>query len=452
MSAAAAPRSSTREIIALHGEGRHEEALHAIAHTLPVGPPNATAEAVHATAAAVRLLNELALGCMQRDTPCFSFAAAFAYLRRAQQLPTTPALKAVTLNNLSIYYSRTRQPHGALRCLQRVLKSEQAAAAGPGSEIDDVSVHVSLNLTTVLADLGRHKEALLTAQQAVKVLALREKTAATRPDPSLYSAAYHNLAVQQERLGLGNSGAGFVRSYKTAIAEAKRGGAASSAMVDFVEKAYSQARVRAQTRAQSATAKRPSSPLPPLSTSPSEPPEPPASRPRPRPASSQPRVVSAVSAERVYTVEQLYAGQASPSASASAAKLLAARTAGRGGRGGRGGHGAGGRASGPPLPGGPGPTRSKSRGGGRGMGSPQTSSPVTGAGSLTASLAPPRPASAAHRPASAAHRPAPAAGAAAAVRRAPSKRSQQRGGRDTEARVTLRFPGDDTAVRVHIGC
>lgn len=439
--------------MALHGEGRHEEALHAIGLMLPAGPPNASAEAVHATAAAVRLLNEMALGCMQRDTPCFSFAAAFAYLRRAQQLPTTPALKAVTLNNLSIYYSRTRQPHGALRCLQRVLKSEQAAAGGPGTEIDDVSVHVSLNLTTVLADLGRHKEALLTAQQAVKMLALREKTAATRPDPSLFSAAYHNLAVQQERLGLGNSGAGYVRSYKTAIAEAKRGGAASSAMVDFVEKAYSQAQVRAQTRAQSATAKRSSSPLPPLS-SPPELSEPPTSRPRPRPASSQPRVVSATSTQRVYTVEQLYAGQASPSASASAAKLLAARTAGRGGLGVPGVSGV--HASGPPRPGGAGPTRSKSRAGGRGMSSPQTGSPMTSTASLTASpLAPPRPASAAHRPASAAHRPSSAAhrpAPAAAARRAPSKRVEPRASRAAEARVTLRFPGDDTTVRVHIAC
>lgn len=390
----------------------------------------------------------LALGCMQRDTPCFSFAAAFAYLRRAQQLPTTPSLRAVTLNNLSIYYSRTRQSHGALRCLQRVLRPEQTAAGGSSPEVDDVSVHVSLNLTTVLADLGRHKEKLQTAQQAVKVLALREETAGKRPDPSLVSAAYHNLAVQQERLGLGNSSSGYVRSYRTAIAEAKRGGAASSAMADFLEKAYSQAQRVPSQRRRSAPRRRCRRShrrrrrrrrrLPRAS---------PASKMRPRPASSQPpaggdSLSTAGVKQLYYTVEQLYAGQASRSASASTAKLLAARTAGQG----RGVPAA--RASSPPRPSAaPGPTRSVSSGGGRGIGLPKTSTLGASAASLAAlPFAPPRPASAAHR------RPASAAGAAAAVRRAPSKRAQQRVGRDAEARVTLRFPGADTTVRVHIAC
>ena len=34
------------EIVALHSEGRHEEALHAIMRTLPVGPPNGSTEGV----------------------------------------------------------------------------------------------------------------------------------------------------------------------------------------------------------------------------------------------------------------------------------------------------------------------------------------------------------------------------------------------------------------------
>ena len=152
-------------IIALHCEARHEEALSAVMRTVPTTADHSR-DGIRATAAAVRLLNELALACMQRGTPSFSFEAAFQYLRRAQKLPTSAALKAVTLNNLSIYYSRTKQHYAALRCLQRVLKQEQAATGmHPRSDCDDVSVHVSLNLTTVLADLGRHRDALAMAQQ-----------------------------------------------------------------------------------------------------------------------------------------------------------------------------------------------------------------------------------------------------------------------------------------------
>ena len=66
------------------------------------------------------------------------------------------------------------------------------------------------------------------AQQAVKALGRQKKPSAgsTLPDATvqLASAAYYNLAVQQERLRTGNGGAGFAQSYRAAIAEAKRGG------------------------------------------------------------------------------------------------------------------------------------------------------------------------------------------------------------------------------------
>tara|TARA_B100000780_G_scaffold219311_1_gene158407 strand:- start:252 stop:512 length:261 start_codon:yes stop_codon:yes gene_type:complete len=66
------------------------------------------------------------------------------------------------------------------------------------------------------------------AQQAVKALGRQKKPSAgsMRPDPTiqLASAAYYNLAVQQERLRTGNGSAGFAQSYRAAIAEAKRGG------------------------------------------------------------------------------------------------------------------------------------------------------------------------------------------------------------------------------------
>jgi tetratricopeptide (TPR) repeat protein len=215
------------EIVALHREARHEEALAAIMEPLT----GKDSRAADQTDQAVRLLNELALASMQRGAACFSFEAAFAYLRRAQKLlNVSPALKAVTLNNLSIYHSRTHQPHAAERCLQRALELIGGVARPHGAHADgdDISVHICLNLTTVLADIGRHRDSLSMAQQAVKALGRQKKPSAgsTLPDPTvqLASAAYYNLAVQQERLRTGNGGAGFAQSYRAAIAEAKRGG------------------------------------------------------------------------------------------------------------------------------------------------------------------------------------------------------------------------------------
>ena len=320
---------ATDSIIVLHREGRHDEALAAVLQTVPTESPDVSREAALAVAAASRLLNglpmsldprttsrcsvgllltpsgpshgtEFALNSMQRGSPHCSFEAALSYLSCAQKLPTSPALKAVTLNNLSIYYSRTHQPQKALRCLQRVTKQEQAASvtrprSSDGAD-DDVSLHVSLNLTTVLAEMGRHRDALATAQQAVKALRL----SATRPDPSLASAAYHNLGCAQERM---RGGSGFVRSYRAAVAEAKRGGAGSSAMCAYVEKQYEQAQSRAQmARAHSAAprapARRGASARPPAS-------------PQLPPTASLPRPASSASAARLSTVEQLYAGHTS---------------------------------------------------------------------------------------------------------------------------------------------
>ena len=225
------------EIVALHGEARHEEALAATMDTLTGlsgrSRGDGTAEQ---TAAAVRLLNELALASMQRGAASFSFKAAHAYLLRAQKLPVAPGLEAVTLNNLSIYHSRTQQPHAAQRCLQRALELVDGAARARVSQpdSDDISVHVCLNLTTVLADVGRHQDSLAMAQQAVKALKAlgrqkRQSPDAAQLDPTiqLASAAYYNLAVQQERLRTGHGGAGgagFAQSYRTAIAEARRSG------------------------------------------------------------------------------------------------------------------------------------------------------------------------------------------------------------------------------------
>jgi tetratricopeptide (TPR) repeat protein len=148
----------------------------------------------------------------------------------------SPSLTPVTLNNLSIYYTRTGQPNKALRCLLRVVKQSKQ----PTSSHDSVSVHAALNLTSVLADLGRHREALHMAQQAVRTLP-RGADGKTAVDPSLLCAAYHNLAVQQERLG---ATAGHMQSYRAALAQVRRSGDEDNQMAQFIQKAYDEAMAR----------------------------------------------------------------------------------------------------------------------------------------------------------------------------------------------------------------
>ena len=72
----------------------------------------------------------------------------------------------------------------------------------------------------------------------------RAERAGKPTDASLLSAAYHNLAVQQERLG---NKKGHVRSYRAAVLQARKGtsGGGKSQMTNFMEQAYSHARQRA---------------------------------------------------------------------------------------------------------------------------------------------------------------------------------------------------------------
>ena len=219
--------------------GDHAGALAAVdAFLSPFGKVAVSVEAVQTAAAAVRLCNELALSCMRDASSAEHLDSAYAYLKWALKAPhASPALRAVTLNNAGIYYARTNNPQAALRCLERVGRQGGVVVE------DDVSVHVTLNMTTVLADLGRHAEALEKAQEAVRTLTRAER-AGKPTDASLLSAAYHNLAVQQERLG---NKKGHVRSYRAAVLQARKGtsGGGKSQMTNFMEQAYSHARQRA---------------------------------------------------------------------------------------------------------------------------------------------------------------------------------------------------------------
>ena len=173
-SAAEASHASHTHVADLSARGKHEEARNALSHMLAT---ERVASGVHspeyrqALASATRLCNELALGAMERTSRQRSgdgFDVALGYLRKALALGTgTPPLQALTLNNLAVYYNGTGQPRQALRCLQRTRRmcrrpddDERAELDAPD---DDVSTHALLNMTTVLAALGRHHEAMQVA-------------------------------------------------------------------------------------------------------------------------------------------------------------------------------------------------------------------------------------------------------------------------------------------------
>ena len=109
----------SKAIFAFQRDGHHAEALHAISSSVAsvqAAHGKHSLETVKISLVGARLCNELALSSMQRGAAAFSFDAAFEYLQRAMRMPDVSlALRAVTLNNLSIYYARTGQPHAALR-------------------------------------------------------------------------------------------------------------------------------------------------------------------------------------------------------------------------------------------------------------------------------------------------------------------------------------------------
>ena len=237
LTSAARTDERLRHAAELAREGDHQSALAEVMQfTSAYDKDTISVEAVQATSVAIRLCNELALACMNELATSQQLDSAYAYLKWALKAPhASPALRAVTLNNASIFYARTGNPHAALRCLQRIGRQ------GSTMIEDDVSVHMLLNMTTVLADLGRNADALEKAQDAVRMLAHSERSGRL-VDPSLLSAAHHNLAVQQERLGIRN---GSVRSYRAAVLHARKGGIKSQPMATFMEQAYTSARSRA---------------------------------------------------------------------------------------------------------------------------------------------------------------------------------------------------------------
>jgi hypothetical protein len=175
--------------------------------------------------------NTLAMNCLQKD----DYMKAYELLKKAELL-TEPRgylhddkvrlkLRAVTFNNLGCFYKRRGKLHAALQYLDKALKIELA------SEEVDNPAGTHLNLCATLSQLGRHQPALEHAQCALELLKQSIARKAQQrggggkgaaEDASILAIAYHNLAVEQEHLGLWD---GAIESYSQSVkmAEAQWG-------------------------------------------------------------------------------------------------------------------------------------------------------------------------------------------------------------------------------------
>ena len=235
--------SVRQECLANAARGKHAAAVEAMRNFLAKHGPSYPRLAEDRLSHTIRLCNELALICIQRDAA--ELHAAHAYLDWACRTSATHsapiALRAVTLNTAGIYFMRSGAPEVALRCLA------SAITAGGSNATDDITIHASLNMTTALAEMDRHDEALDTAEEVVRLLAGPRSPTRVPPDPSLLSAAHHNLAVQQQRMGLSETA---IQSYRAAAKAARKSSAGSlrptvqdvDHAARFIEISYSRAK------------------------------------------------------------------------------------------------------------------------------------------------------------------------------------------------------------------
>jgi len=171
--------------------------------------PNSDAVA-NACAELVNSLNSIAMGCLRSER----FHESLDLLRRAEILTDSNSYisdrnerlkhRAVTYNNLGCFYKRKAKLHAALQYLEKALKIELST---PSAE-NPAGTH--LNLCATLSQLGRHGPAMQHAQCALDLLSSNDNDDAG----PVRAIAYHNLAVEQEHLGLYESCA---ESYKRSL-------------------------------------------------------------------------------------------------------------------------------------------------------------------------------------------------------------------------------------------
>ena len=177
------------------------------------------------------LCNTIAMSSLQND----EFVECLKLLKKAEGLclnARNKPLLAITLNNIACYYRRRGQPKVALSHLHRALEIE-ARCKAPHKPAD-----THLNVCAVSSQLGQHHQAMRHAKAALHLLKVELSGSLDSDTPSasgmltgggepvgspermaVLAIAYHNLAVQQERLELRTEA---LRSYAHAADIASR--------------------------------------------------------------------------------------------------------------------------------------------------------------------------------------------------------------------------------------
>ena len=133
----------------------------------------------------------------------------------AHEIEGMQRLQAVTLNNSACAHRRAGRLEQAMHCLHEALSVDatlqgqaraqrcaDGAVGGAGGKIGGNASALLLNLSTILAVLGRWDEAKLRAQEAIECVWSFE-THWQSPQERMYAAvaAYHNMALAQRALG-----------------------------------------------------------------------------------------------------------------------------------------------------------------------------------------------------------------------------------------------------------
>ncbi|KAH7470591.1 uncharacterized protein KRP23_9885 [Phytophthora ramorum] len=177
-------------------------------------------EVIQACRALAEMCNLLAMSFLQQD----NYAVTIDLLKKAEVLTQRhhPIERATTLNNLACYYRRLGKLHAAMTSLKRALELEK--------RLENVrnAADTQLNMCAILSQLGKHQEALESAQEALITLQegfISDKhiadttsdtgdTSSSRLDRiSVMCIAYHNVGVEQE----------FLKDYAESVASYKKG-------------------------------------------------------------------------------------------------------------------------------------------------------------------------------------------------------------------------------------
>eukprot|EP00741_Cyanophora_paradoxa_P011011 tig00020553_g10643.t1 len=170
--------------------------------------------------------NSMAMRYLEAD----DYSMVYELLKKAEILTdsrssisnnaTRLRLRGVTYNNFGCYYRRRGKLHSALHYLDKALKIEV------GSPFGENPAGTHLNICATLSQLGKHTAALEHAQCALQILLSqvdrqytpRREQEVVAAHATILAIAFHNLAVEQEHLGLPEA----LQSYANAVDAASR--------------------------------------------------------------------------------------------------------------------------------------------------------------------------------------------------------------------------------------